>query len=253
MLLSANEQAMVRRSSLLPRSAIFALMDRMARYSCGGAPIRTPEEIIPFLGGGEKHWRKGRSAYELAHSWMKADGIPTAVSAVLETQGALAKPILVEGHFERETKLPGRGKASQTDLLALCRSRGQAFTLGVEGKVDETFGPLVSEWDNGTPNRRLRLDGLVGLLGGDPRGIAGLRYQLLHRTAAALIEASHFQVNQAVMLVQSFDPGHAWFDDFRAFSDWLGIPCSRPGYLSGPKPANGSNLYIGWCADQPTP
>ena len=81
--------------------------------------------------------------------------------------------------------MPGRGKASQTDLLAICAAEHGRFVLAVEGKVDETLGPLVSEWDNGTANRRERLQGLLELLDLEHDQARTLRYQLLHRTAAA--------------------------------------------------------------------
>lgn len=223
----------------------------MTLFFCNGSTITKPEEIIPFLGGGEKHWRKGRSAYELAHSWMDAKGIPNQVRNVLETQKDFRNPKLVDGHFERETKIPGRGKASQTDLLALCKAEGGSFILGVEGKVDETLGEVVSDWYNGTPNRQVRLEGLVDLLGGDFTAIGNLRYQLLHRSASALLEARNFGVSKAIMLVHSFDPRHAWFEDFEAFSEWLGVPCAKPGILSDPVHLPDVDLFLGWCADRP--
>ncbi len=224
----------------------------MTKFFCGGSPINRPEEIIPHLAGGEKHWRKGRSAYELAYSWMFSVGIPETVQGVLHSSDPSRSTVLLEGHFERETEIPGRGKPSQTDLLALCEDQNGRFILAVEGKVDETLGPLVSEWDNGTPNRRTRLRGLVDILGGDPEQISDLRYQLLHRTAAALIEARNFGVGRAVMLVHSFDTNHAWFGDFQSFSKWLGVPCSAPGNLSGPNSTEGFDLCVGWCSDTPS-
>jgi hypothetical protein len=47
-------------------------------------PVTEPTDIIPFLGKGEAHWRKGYSAYELAHSWVNAGGIPDNVRSVLD-------------------------------------------------------------------------------------------------------------------------------------------------------------------------
>ncbi|MBK0401212.1 hypothetical protein H0I76_18590 [Limibaculum sp. M0105] len=223
----------------------------MAKFFCDGTQIAAPADIIPSLAGGEKHWRKGRSAFELAHAWMDADKIPPAVMCVISERPEFAAARLVEGHFERTTPIPGRGKASQTDLLALCEARGERFVLGIEGKVDETLGPLVSEWDDASPNRRARLSGLIELLEANPAGTARLRYQLLHRTAAALIEAKHFGTRHAIMLVHSFDPAHAWFDDFSNFAAWLGAPCPSPGRLSAPLNRSGVYLYLGWCADKP--
>ena len=46
-------------------------------------PITRPEDIIPRLAKQERHWKKGYSAYELAHSWVGAKGILHPSAAVL--------------------------------------------------------------------------------------------------------------------------------------------------------------------------
>jgi hypothetical protein len=225
----------------------------MAKFYCDGDRIANPEDIIPFLAAQEKHWRKGRSAYELAHLWMDAGGIPRTVKDVLAIRSELAGAELLEGHFERSTEIPGRGRKSQTDLLAICETAVGKIVIGVEGKVDETLGPLVRDWDDGSPNKQTRLAGLLAMLGIASTDANDLRYQLLHRTAAAMIEARAFGVDRAVMLVHSFDPRHAWFDDFARFAERLGTPCPKPGRLSDWVRLHGLDLSIGWCADQPTP
>jgi hypothetical protein len=180
---------------------------------------------------------------------MAADGIPETVSAVLEPR--IPGAVLTVGHFERKTEMPGKGNPSQTDLLAICQAPDGQFVMAVEGKVTETFGPLVKKWDDASPNRRLRIDGIRSTLG-DPIGnVGGLRYQLLHRTAAAVIEADRFGVGRAVMLVHSFDPNHAGFQDFARFADWIGAPCSEPGTVSDWIDCSGIALALGWCTDQP--
>ena len=45
----------------------------------------------------------------------------------------------------------------------------------------------------------------------------GIRYQLLHRTASALIEAERFCAGHALMLVHSFSQTHEWFEDYARF------------------------------------
>jgi hypothetical protein len=45
-----------------------------------------------------------------------------------------------------------------------------------------------------------------------------VRYQLLHRTASAVIEAERFGARHAVMLVHSFTEENLWFDDFAEFA-----------------------------------
>ncbi len=48
-------------------------------------PIRKPEDVIDHLAESEKHWNRGRSAYELAYSWIKAGDIPGTVRGVAWT------------------------------------------------------------------------------------------------------------------------------------------------------------------------
>ena len=129
-------------------------------------PITRPEDIIPHLAKQERHWKKGYSAYELAYSWVGAKGIPDPVVAVLHQAEEFRGMELIEGFFEKETDLRSRGRPSQTDLLALIGD-GEGFAvLGVEGKVDEPFGPLVSEWlTDASANKRARLSVLQETLG----------------------------------------------------------------------------------------
>ena len=47
--------------------------------------IARPEDVIPHLAKQEFHWKKGYSAYELAHSWVNADDIPPSVRSVLDS------------------------------------------------------------------------------------------------------------------------------------------------------------------------
>ena len=217
-------------------------------------PITRPEDIIPYLAKQERHWKKGYSAYELAYSWVGAKGIPDPVVAVLHQAEEFRGMELIEGFFEKETDLRSRGRPSQTDLLALIGD-GEGFAvLGVEGKVNEPFGPLVSEWlVDASANKRARLSVLQGTLGLAGHNISNLRYQLLHRTAAAIYEAQRYKVRRAVMLVHSFSEDHSWFDDFRAFADAIGTPVSGTNELSAEVEVEGVSLRLGWVADEVSP
>ena len=86
--------------------------------------IRQPTDVIEHLAKGKRDWRKGYSAYELAHSWVNADGIPRSVRTVLDTAPRFANAELIEGFFEREIDLRTAGHPSQTDLMALIKSPG---------------------------------------------------------------------------------------------------------------------------------
>ena len=217
-------------------------------FHAGG--IKDPEDVIPHLAKQDRHWRKGYSAYELAHSWVRSNGIPAPVAAVLHQAAEFRGMELIEGFFEKETDLRSRGRPSQTDLLALIGD-GEAFALlGIEGKVNEPFGPLVSKWlADASTNKRTRLSILQNTLGLVDRDISNLRYQLLHRTAAAIYEAQRYKVRRAVMLVHSFSDDHRWFDDLRAFALAMGTPLSFPNELSAEVEAEGVSLRLGWVAD----
>lgn len=214
-------------------------------------PVHNPKDVIPALAEGERHWRKGYSAWELAHSWVCAGGIPGPVARVLGQAPEYVGATLVEGFFERRTALRSRGADSQTDLLALLRLADGHAVLGIEGKVNEPFGPLVGDWlAAGGDGRKVRLAVLCRALGLAESEVDHLRYQLLHRTCAAIFEAQGYQVPSAALLVHSFSSRHAWFEDFRSFTEALGASCEATGTISKPIRCEGIDLRLGWVADQ---
>ena len=221
--------------------------------------IEKPEEIIPRLGKQELHWKQGRSAYELATLWTRSAGLPASVRAVVEQADGWETPRLLEGIFERETPMPGRGRPSQTDLLAIVALAGGNAIIGVEGKVDEPFGSTVKKWLGEAPdtNRHLRLEGLCLTLGLDRLSVGSLYYQLLHRTCAAIYEAKRFGYSRAMMLVHSFAAVSAptgfpaCFPEFRDFAEAMGMPVAIPGSVSLPKECYGIEVRLAWVTDQP--
>jgi hypothetical protein len=108
-------------------------------------PLLEPEDVIRHLGKGRLHWKAGRSAHALATRWHAAKGIPDAVQRVLDTSSAFTGASLVDGFLERGVGLPGGGRSSQTDLMAVLRTKRGLAIAAVEGKVDETFGPRISQ------------------------------------------------------------------------------------------------------------
>ena len=127
--------------------------------------IAKPTDVIPYLARQERHWKKGYSAYELAHSWVSAGDIPSSVRSVLDTCPDYAGAALVEGLFERDVDLRTPGRRSQTDLLAFVKSVHGNAVIAVEGKVDEPFGDLVSTWNDHSPGKERRLAALCTALG----------------------------------------------------------------------------------------
>lgn len=147
---------------------------------------------------------------------------------------------------EYQVPLPGGQRPSQTDLLAIARSANGLVVIAVEGKVDESLGPTVgqkrSEESSGVDERLKFLLATLEL----SECPDGVRYQLLHRTASAILVAREFAAESAVMLVQSFSPTAKWFDDFEAFASLFGLK-AEPGRLLSLGVRSGVPLYIGWC------
>jgi hypothetical protein len=217
-----------------------------------GLAMARAEDVIPFLAM-PSHWREGRSAYETAHSWFDCAGsLPPAIAGLLATDAALAGARLVRATFEKQTRLDDFGRPSQTDVLAEVVTPSGPATLAVEAKVDETFGPTVAEWSiDASAGKRARLAGLVARLGLSLDTVANLRYQLLHRSVAALIEAEANGIADAVLVVQSFSTPEirAGFADFQTFTKAMGAPVEEPGRLSPAVERDGVKLRFGWAQD----
>jgi hypothetical protein len=215
-------------------------------FGPNGSPLSRPEDIIEFLGKKELHWKPDRSAYQTAYSWFLAKGLPDSIKDILKTDSAFEGAVLPRAVFEKKTKIDSFGRESQTDVLAFVKAGAKLAVLGVEAKVDESFGPLVQEWNDYGSNRLRRLVGLLDRLEFGSMPIGRLRYQLFHRTAATLIEASNAGASEAALVVQSFDQNRAGFEDFIAFADAFGTPISAPGKLSQSKRLGDVNIRLGW-------
>ena len=213
--------------------------------------LTKPEDVIPHLAKQEAHWRAGYSAQELAVAWASAgNSFPARVRNVLETAPEYVGAQLVDGFFEREVELGTPGRNSQTDLMVVAGLKSELAILAVEGKAEESFADLVSEW-NDSPGKQLRLEHLCRTLGLDPASIGHLRYQLFHRTASAIYEAQRYRCQHAVMLVHSFSKTHRWFDDFARFAQAMGMSVARPDCCSPARLCDGVSLRLAWVSDQP--
>ena len=148
---------------------------------------------------------------------------------------------------EWKTALPGGKTASHTDVLALTRNDRGLVAVAVEAKADEVFGPTLRE-KRRAPSRgqAKRLDYLHQVLQLDNPLPDAVRYQLIHRTASAILAARLFHARTAVMLVQSFSPVGRWREDFEAFSRALGAsPVSDS--VAAVSRHQAPRLFVGWC------
>lgn len=213
-------------------------------------PLLRPEDVIPHLGKAA-HWKEGRSAKAVTESWFHANDIPPRVRAVLEQAPEYRGAELVDAWLERCVDLGDGQRPTQTDLMAVLGIGDELAVLAVEAKVDESFGPKVDEWlAEATEAKQRRLTYLAGLFGLDPAACGPLRYQLLHRTASAVLEARRYRGKHAVMLVQSFCPNRSGLGDFIGFVEAAGLARLEPDRMSAPMEAGAISLRVGWVCDQ---
>ena len=192
-------------------------------------PASGVEDWKSRLAEPEKHWKPRYSAHSLANTWQTSasettTGFPRDVASVLGMNPGLSELQVLLALPEHEVPLPGGSRPSQTDLWLLARSKSGLVSIAVEGKVDESFGPTLSEWQDGaSEGKRKRLDFMLRLLGLSAEPPGNTRYQLLHRTASAVIEAQRFIAPQALMLVHSFSQSDASLSDYQAFLALFGV------------------------------
>lgn len=210
-----------------------------------------------------KQWKRGYSAYELAVSWERAAAlrtdIPPEVLSLLEQRAEFSEPGLIVAIVEHTVPLKHGNTASQNDVWALVRVGQEMLSLAIEGKAGEDFDKLVSQWlkekkeESSKPDR---LDYLLRILGIPGVDVLDVRYQLLHRTASALIEAERLGAKYAAMVVQEFpnpqrkgDP-RAQLEDFKIFGRKLGVTVEE-GKLVHVPGQRVADLYLGWVACTP--
>ena len=187
-------------------------------------PSTSPENWKQFLAEPAKQWKTGYSARALAYCWEEADGIPPEIILVLEQLPSLKNLKTIFAIPEHKVPLPGGARASQNDVWVLGESSSGLVSIAVEGKVSEPFGPTVGEWlKNKTAGKEIRLKFLCSELGLEYPPPLETRYQLLHRTVSAVLEAKHFRATEAVMVVHTFSETNAWCEDFQYFLSLFGL------------------------------
>ena len=210
-----------------------------------------------------KHWVRGKSAFESTVSWESAKhserGLPESIAAILDTNPTTANAELILAIPELQVDLPPAGHASQNDVWALLRTTERLFSLTVEAKSGEPLGPLVKEWlpaadgvaASGKPKRLEFLRGCLGLKGIE---IGDLRYQLLHRTASAIVMGERFGTGGAIMLIHSFggSSDDKSRDDYLSCARTMGASPSGDSLVAASRPTR-LPLLIGWVADTPAP
>ncbi len=214
-----------------------------------------PEDWKSLLADPDKQWKTGYSAKSLAYSWQKREDFPHSVKRVFRDSGInLFQDIeLLIAFPEWKVPLPGGRRASQNDIFVLAKAGDQLVSIMVEGKVRESFGEIVFEWkSDNSKGKQTRLSYLCDLLRLDKERVDRIRYQLLHRTASAIIEAKRFNAKNALMLVHSFskesEQENEGFQDYCQFLSLYKLK-GKMNFLTLPTTINGVRLYFGWVSD----
>lgn len=212
-------------------------------------PTSSPDDWRKFLAEPEKQWRSGYSAKELAECWEQSNGFPPEFQSLFsksENHGLHGLELLL-AIPEYQVDLPGGKRPSQNDLFALARAKdGELVVLMVEGKVAEPFGETLEIWlNNASEGKKRRLKYLCDILGLSGAPPLHIRYQLLHRTASAVIEAKRFNAKYAMMIVHSFSSEHKWFSEYQDFLCLFGVTSGINELVELPV-VEGLRIFAGW-------
>jgi hypothetical protein len=187
-------------SSRPRRDVILRFVDVRNRH---GAKIGTVEEWGQLAAPAAKeHWKDGRSAKELAKSWISGVG-SQSLGELFDSLERTRDLQIANGIAEAQIsfdKFPG-GKRNH-DLLIHGACAAGPVVIGLEAKADETFGQTVATYlrdalalrnDGRTTNAPERLANLLKDVAGTSltqnSNLGNLRYQLFSGVAGTLAAA----------------------------------------------------------------
>lgn len=197
-------------------------------------PALGPTDWRRLLADPARQWRPGKSAFESAVAWEAAKrtarGLPPEVERLLDGSPAFGAARLLLGVPEHQVELDGGGHASQTDFWALIETASGVVSMAVEAKAGEPFDRPVNEWledASGRSGKPERLAQLCRILGLETVAVGGLRYQLMHRPVAAILEAKRFRLQRALFLVHAFGDNRDSLSDYVQWAAILGVAATE--------------------------
>lgn len=146
----------------------------------------------------EDHWKKGRSAYSLAHHFTNpsiehSDGEKVLLKCMKLFR--FENIVFEHAEIEHESRFDAfRGKGRYQDMIIWARGDTQRIVICIEAKVDETFGLNVKSKKNKVQNNTSsnvckRLENLHDQYCKEVKNFETIRYQLLHYLAGSISEA----------------------------------------------------------------
>jgi hypothetical protein len=220
---------------------------------------KPPRIFVPSMGPGHwralladpyRQWRREKSAWELAVSWESRrdtqSGLPAEVEEALSSAPELRGAQLLLALPEHRVVLDDERRPSQNDLWAVLRTESGYLSMTVEAKAGEEFDKPIEQWmADDSPGKARRLEFLRANLELDALPPPHVRYQLVHRTASAVLEARRWRMPKALMLVQSFCESPTSWQDFTVFAQLLGCSATRGGLARAARPRD-VTLFLGW-------
>lgn len=199
----------------------------------------------------DMQWVDNCSAKELARTWAHCRRFPEKVHGMFEAASMDLVPLF--GFPQFRIILPGGNHPSHNDLYILARyGSGDLFPIMVEGKGNESFGPLVRDWKRDRSGNELeRLDFLARELELRGKEIDPLRYQFLQRTVTVLLEGSRVGAEGGMLLVHVFGENGEFFEDYSRFLSIFDLGAEKD-VVQGPINLNGFSLYFGWVQEPPS-
>jgi hypothetical protein len=226
-------------------------MNRLSVETCGISNWRER------LARPDSQWKRSYSAFETAVSWENAGrepaGLPKPVGDLF--RGSIfGEATLLLAIAEHRVQLVGGSADSQCDVWALLNTAAGGLSLSVEAKANEAFGQgneSLQDWliaggsERSRRNRENRWEHISAHL---PRmaqdAYSLVPYQLLHRCAAAVIEAKRFRLTSAAFIVQAFGAPDESLEAFGRLCRVMSVDVRR-GQMQVTS-VEGIRLGVGW-------
>ena len=166
----------------------------------------------------KEHWKEGRSAHSLGHFFdpqktIGEDKLKEYLRSIPALNGEITFDIGVIEFESKFDQFRGKGRAHDLAIWGNCGSN--KLFVGIEAKVDESFGETIENALNEAKKRAKsnsnskgveRINGLTDkfLSNIDSAECNKLRYQLLHYLAGTLTQAQRSGASIAIMPVLVF-------------------------------------------------
>lgn len=183
---------------------------------CGNGQVYDIETWFRYAPpmGGEKQWKDGRSAKELARFLtLKYPDLPQELVDILREFTSDKAEFFWAGEHETSFAKHGLGRGTGRNHDAILYN-GDIF-VGIEAKADEPFGDkyLDEEYENASDNKKKRIRGLNAMIFNDEiKNHKAIRYQLLTACGGTLLEAKEKGTANALVLILVFKKDGCYSD-----------------------------------------